>query len=582
MVKGPSPESRLRAKLFLLAVWGGIANCGAAQPSIHIEGADAALTANLQAGLSLSGESCTSPQWRVRQLFERADGELEQAARALGYYEIKIHKELKVGDACWEARFQVEPGPPVLIDQVDLRVSGAADQDPQFRAITRSPGLAPGNRLNHGRYDALKRRIEDLALERGYLDGHFTLAELRVDPAKRRAEVELHYDSGARYRIGTVKLVQDSYDKRILKRFVTVKPGDPYDSKALIALQRSLSGSGYFASVDVRPDLRRNPQRQVPVEVRLQAPKRLAYRFGIGAATDTGPRLSAGFEDRRINALGHRFKTALQLSKTNSSLGAEYSFPVDGPHVDQLGLGLKVAHTDTDTSKSDSLSLQARLTGQRAGWTVNRHIEWISDQSTIAGKTQAVTLLVPGIGWSRTEADDPVYPSHGWRLSLDLRAATSAVLSDASLLQAHGQAKWIGSVGKGRVIARTELGATESADFTRLPASFRFFAGGDQSVRGYAYQALGPKDAEGNVVGGRYLAVGSLEYEHPVVGDWSAAGFVDVGNAFDGAQDRPKCSVGIGARWRSPVGPLRIDLAFPVADPQADLVRLHFSMGPDL
>ncbi len=572
----------LHALPMLLAGLAGASTWGASAPELTIEGAGAALTKNLRAGLSLSGESCTSPDWRVRRLFERADTELQSAAHALGYYRLSIQKDLQLEAGCWKARFRVDPGPPVLVTKVDLSIDGEAGTDPAFRALTRAPGIKPGDQLNHGRYTDLKQRIEDLALERGYFDGRFTLAQLRVDPAQERAEIRLRYDSGARYRVGAIKLLQDSYDEGILKRFLTLKPGDPYDAKALIKLQRSFMGSGYFASVDVRPGLKQAKDHRVPVEVHLEPPKRLAYRFGIGAATDTGPRLSAGFENRHINRYGHRFQSELRLSPTTSSLGAEYSFPVEGRHLDKVGLGIKVNHEDTDSTLSDSVSLQARLSGQRAGWTVNRRIEWIWDRSTIGGKTEQVTLLVPGIGWSRTQADDLIHPRHGWRLSLDLRAAAQWLLSDASLLQAHGTAKWITPIGPGRFITRAELGATESADFTHLPASFRFFAGGDQSVRGYAYQSLGPKNADGQVVGGRYLATGSLEYEHPVRGNWSAAAFVDAGNAFDGAQETPKYSLGIGARWQSPVGPVRVDLAFPLGDPQADLVRLHLSMGPEL
>lgn len=571
-----------RALPILLAGLAAMSTWAATEPDLTIEGADAALTKNLRAGLSLSSESCSSPEWRVRSLFERADAELESAARALGYYRLSVKKELQVGDGCWKAHFRVDTGPPVLVDKVDLSLEGAADRDPAFERVIRNPGIKPGDQLNHGRYADLKQRIENLALERGYFDGRFTRAELRVDPARDRAEIRLQYASGARYRFGSVKLVQHSYDESILKRFLTLKPGTPYDAKGLTKLQRSLAGSGYFASVDVRPELKQAKDHRVPVEVHLEPTKRLAYRFGIGAATDTGPRLSAGFEDRRINRYGHRFQSELRLSPAISTLGTEYSFPVDRRHLDSVGLGIKVDHEDTDSTRSDSFSLQARLTGQRAGWTLNRRIEWIWDRSTIGGETQALTLLVPGVGWSRTHADDLVHPSHGWHLSLDLRAASRLLLSDASLFQAHGSTKWITSVGTGRLITRAELGATESADFTRLPASFRFFAGGDQSVRGYAYQSLGPKNADGEVVGGRYLATGSLEYEHPVLGKWGAAAFVDAGNAFDGAQETPKYSVGVGARWQSPVGPLRVDLAFPVGDPQAGLVRLHFSMGPEL
>jgi translocation and assembly module TamA len=179
-------------------------------------------------------------------------------------------------------------------------------------------------------------------------------------------------------------------------------------------------------------------------------------------------------------------------------------------------------------------------------------------------------------------ADNRLRPKRGWRASLDVQGAYSALLSDLSFIRIRAEGKWIASPGPGRFLTRTELGATETDDFGRLPAAYRFFAGGDQSVRGYAYESLGPENADGEVIGGRYLATGSLEYEHPVKGNWSAAIFADAGNALNGLTGDVKTSLGVGVRWQSPVGPLRLDLAFPVRDSDADLVRLHFSMGPEL
>jgi translocation and assembly module TamA len=167
-------------------------------------------------------------------------------------------------------------------------------------------------------------------------------------------------------------------------------------------------------------------------------------------------------------------------------------------------------------------------------------------------------------------------------LSLELRAATDAVLSDTSFLQAIARGKWIWSSPRGRrFLVRGDIGVTAQSDFADLPASVRFFAGGDNSVRGYEFDALGPVDAAGQVIGGSALATGSFEFEQPLTARWSMALFVDSGNAFEGSHIDARTGAGLGARWQSPLGPIRLDLAHPLDD-DTTRWRLHVSLGPDL
>jgi translocation and assembly module TamA len=189
---------------------------------------------------------------------------------------------------------------------------------------------------------------------------------------------------------------------------------------------------------------------------------------------------------------------------------------------------------------------------------------------------------MPGVDWTRVRADHPIRPRTGSRLSLEARAAGDALGSDTSFVQAIAQGKWIWSLrGGARLLVRGHVGATLKRSFDELPPSVRFFAGGDNSVRGYDFEALGPVDASGEVVGGSALATGSFEFEQPLRERWSLAMFVDAGNAFEGSNLDAKTSVGLGGRWQSPLGPIRVDLAHPLDD-EADDWRLHVSLGPDL
>jgi translocation and assembly module TamA len=189
---------------------------------------------------------------------------------------------------------------------------------------------------------------------------------------------------------------------------------------------------------------------------------------------------------------------------------------------------------------------------------------------------------MPGIGWTRVIADNPLYPRNGLRVNFKTRGSLQEVISDISFLQLMGSFKGIlGLPWRSRVIGRVDAGATFMNSFDQLPPSVRFFAGGDNSIRGYAYKSLGPENASGDVEGGKNLLVGSLEIEHRFADKWALAAFVDAGNAFDDTVIDAKTGVGLGIRWRSPVGPIRLDFAHPL-DNSDELFRVHFVMGPEL
>jgi len=551
------------------------------KPLIEISGGDNALQKNLLTSLPLASEPCDAPAWRIRQLFRRSPQLLDQAARALGYYHLKVEKQLSFNDNCWQAQFTVKAGEPVLIESANILIQGEARQDNEFSKIIEQANLKPRQQLHHGEYEKLKARIESLAQERGYFDGRFRQTQLKVNTETNRVFITLEYDSGQRYRIGKLTLQQNTYEPRLLERYINIKSGDYYDAATLSKTHRSLSDSGYFEQVSVKQDFKNAKGGIIDVMVQLEPRKRIAYTVGLGIATDTGPRAKVSFERRRVNRRGHRFFSELLLSDIETSLGFEYIIPTHMEHLDQVSFLANYQETDTDTSQSDITKLGFRSVGSRNGWLESFYLDWVSENSRISDEYVSADLLVPGVSWSNTVANNRLRPRKGYHASLEIRGADKALLSDTSFLQMIAAGKWIEPAGRGRLILRGKAGLSLTDDFSELPASYRFFAGGDQSVRGYEYESLGPVNASGDVVGGEYLVSGSIEYEHPVTEDWSAAVFLDSGNAFDDWDISFKQSVGIGARWHSPVGSIRLDLAVP-DDTSRDDFRLHFSMGLDL
>lgn len=565
----------------LLGILAGASPAMAEKPLLEISGAEGALLDNLQVSLPLASETCTAPAWRIKQQFRRSPATIEKAARALGYYHLKIEKKLSFNESCWQASFQIDPGEPVLLESVNIQISGEAGEDPTFKKILTQNQIRIGRQLHHGEYENLKRQIETAAAEKGYFDGKFIQAIVKVDKKTNKAFISLQYDSGKRYRIGQLDIQQQVYNDKLLERYLNVKSGDYYDASALTKLYKNLSDSGYFQQVAIKQDFKNAADSNIDVQVQLEPRKRTAYSVGIGAATDTGPRLKASLERRRVNRRGHRFNSELMVSEVDSSIGLEYIIPTHYPHVQQVSLRTSYQETDTDTSESDITKIGFRTLGSRNKWTESIYLDWVSENSRINDEYVSADLLVPGISWTRTKADNRLKPRKGYRASLEVRGADESLFSDASFIQVLAAAKWIQPLGKGRLLLRADTGFSLTDDFSELPASYRFYAGGDQSVRGYEYQSLGPSSADGDVDGGEYLVTGSVEYDHPIVNNWSAAVFWDAGNAFDDWNVDFKQSAGLGLRWQSPIGPIRLDLAIP-DDTSKDDYRLHFSMGADL
>jgi translocation and assembly module TamA len=519
----------------------------------------------------------------VEQQFLAAPARIRSALEALGHYEPEVVPALELGDECWTATFTIDAGPPVRIRNVDVVLEGEAQTDSEFAAARDQAALNAGEVLDHGRYERLKRRWSDLALERGYVDSRFVANRIDVYPSERVADIVLQFDSGPRFRFGEVQIEQDIVSDALARSYVPFASGDPYDARQLTTLYVAYADSGYFRSIDVRPLEADRERREIPVQVSLDGGARRNISYGVGYSTDTGPRIRFGRNNRRFNERGHQFGINSQLSPVVSEVTANYRVPLADPRTEWLSFDAGVKREITETSESESLELGARRVRQRPrGWTRTQMLSLLVEDFEIADQVGRSRLLMPGIDWTKIRADTPIRPQRGYRISLEVRGAADAAGSDTSFVQATAHGKWIWSLPSlARLIVRADLGSTAERSFDELPASVRFFAGGDNSVRGYDYEALGAVDANGEVIGGSSLAVASFEYEHPVRARWSIAAFVDAGNAFTGSSVDAKTGAGFGARWQSPLGPIRIDVAHPFDDDTDDW-RLHINLGPDL
>ena len=527
---------------------------------ISVSGLPEEAETNVRLTLSLANTSCDAPEWKVRHLFAEADKEIDEAMRALGYYHASSEKQLSFDSDCWHAKFNVTPGPEVIVDHIAIVFGGDAANDPTFKALG-----------------------ESLAMERGYFDGRFSVKKLSVDTSDNKAQIQLTYDAGQRLSFGAIDIDQDILNPEFVSKFIAIDTGEYYDSEKLVNTYNALSKSGYFESIDIHPEMDKIKHNEVPIRLKLYPKKVHHYSIGLGFDTDKGPLMGASYENRRLNKDGHFLNFDIDLSPVLSTADAEYSVPLDHPISDFFSFGAGIKREETNTYRSLSGKLSARLKYRfDSGWKQTLYIDEIYESFTADSKSSNTLLMLPGGSWLRSVADDAIRPTRGYRLEFNVAGSYQNPLSDISMAQATLSAVWTHSLPwDGRVILRAEQGATIIDHFDKLPTTYRFYAGGMKSIRGYSYKELGPKDSQGHVVGGRFLSVVSAEYEQGILDNWGLAAFVDAGNAYNLNTINIKSGAGLGARWYSPIGLIRLDFAVPL-DSADSSFQVHFAAGTRL
>ena len=553
--------------------------------NVEINGIKGALENNVRLFLSIEQQKShrLMSDTRLRRLHQKAPQEITKALQPFGFYRPQIDAVLtQPSPDSWLATYTIDPGPPLPVAEFDFALIGEMRDDPAFVALVTPLPLVPGSVFNHLRYEDFKASLAKLAAERGYFDAYFSQHRVEIDLKKYEARIQLHYDGGRRYHFGKVTLHQDVLAPELIQRYIPFETGSPYTLNQLIDLQQALNDSDFFRTVEVSPGEPQPESADIPITVVLTPRSRHRFTLGLGYGTDTGVRTKFGWERPRLNQRGHRFNTELKVSEIGYSLSAHYRVPVLNPRTDQLVYSAGVVNEKTDASDSTVRTIGASLNRSRGPWRESLALNYQQEEFVVAGDRGNSILLMPSANWSRTWGANFIHTFDGLRFDISLRGASDKLVSDTSFLQIQGGIKAITPLGqRNRIISRGRLGGTITPAFHQLPSSVRFFAGGSQSVRGYAYKSLGPLDDSGKVVGGKHLMSGSIEFEHRFNGKWGFAVFYDAGNAIDKVSDKLERGAGTGLRWQSPVGPVRIDVATAVSDPDHPW-RLHINIGPDL
>jgi translocation and assembly module TamA len=559
---------------------------GQSELLVKVKPANKPLKANVEGYIGTLGDRDEEALLR----FSRgAEEQARKAAQALGYYQAQIDTEVKPSakaDHHPQLIIKIEPGEPVRLRNVTVRIDGPASEMKAFR-VPDSRALRTGEQLNHGLYEDAKRLIQNQASRYGFFSGHFTRQRLAVDPQAGVADIELVYQSGPRYRLGAVKFSGDTpLDEDLLQRMVSFKPGTPYDSELIAQLNNDLQSSGYFEGVRVDAAPTAAVGEDIPVDVRLDTRKPRTMGLGLGFSTDVGPRGKANWTRHWVNPQGHSYGWETELSAPRQNVGLWYDVPLDPPLTDKLRFA--GGYQNEEIAGTDTLSKLLTVGPEwhsklPSGWQRVISLKYQREEYRLGDDSGLSTLLMPGVSFSYLRSDNRIDPHNGYRLQFDTQVAKEGLVSDTNLLHGNVLLKGLTTLGHNhRFLGRVQFGGSATNGYkNNIPPSLRFFAGGDQSVRGYDYQTLSPKNSDGDRIGGRYLVAGSVEYQYTLAEKWRVATFIDQGNAFNTLElPSLKTGVGIGVRWVSPVGPLRLDLAKALDDDGG--IRLHFSMGPEL
>ena len=517
-----------------------------------------------------------------------------------GYFspQIQIEREPSASHAVRAVRLSVKPGEPTRVSDVRIVFTGPITTDPaavaQQRRIEALWTLKKGLRFTQTAWTLAKQQALLQLRRQYYPTGQITTTLADIDPVDKAARLSVTLDSGPAFQLGTLNISgAERYDTQLITRLTRLPAGARYEQTQLDEAQQRLVDSGYFDSVFISLDTTADP-KSAPVRVQLRESLLQKLVLGVGASTDSGARLSVEHTHHKLPWIDWRAVSKLSLDRETSTLGTELTAPPD----ESNWRWVTAAQLQSQMVGSFDVNSQ-RLRGGRSQYGPqidrNYYLQYDRSQTAATATTPEVTADALSINYALTRRnfDNTTQPTSGWGLGAEVGGGTTLGSQrdpySRLLLRGIGYVplgkndeNGAPKVNASRLALRAQVGAVLARDSITLPSSQLFLTGGDTSVRGYGLREIGVTLADGQITAGRYLAFGSLEWQRPITGiprlaDWESTVFIDAGAVADQPGElQAKVGVGIGARWKSPVGPLQIDLAYGVS---AERLRLHLNVG---
>lgn len=568
---------------WLLLLGSSFSTAALAEIKFEIAGLDKQLKANANAYLATIAEEDLDQAFRFEsQVREK----VTESLQAMGYFHPVItlngQRQSVLGKPIY--MLDVKAGKPVTYSAVDVQIHGEASSDPEFIALLKTMPKR-GDIVDQGVYEDFKGKIQKLAISHGYFDGNFTETKLEISPGLNEAFLHLHFNSGIRFQYGQITYHNSQIELDRLNSLRPFNQGDPYLVTELSDFNQALAATSWFSSALVEADIKQASAGTVPISVNLDPAPRNLFETGIGYSTNTGARFTGSWAKPWINSRGHSVDSSVYVSKPKQTLESAYKIPLDD--VANQFYKFQVGLEHLDLNDTESLEVTASISRHwlyETGWQRILFLRWLYSDFTQAGESDDSNLLLPGVSFTRLRTRGGVMPYWGDKQSITFETASELWGSDINLYRLFGETAWIRSTSKDnthRFITKLQAGIDVTENLDLVPPSLRFFTGGDNSIRGYGYESISPEDANGELIGGEYMATASIEYNYQFVNNWWVALFADAGDAWIGAQPDWKTSAGIGIIWKSPVGPVRFDIAHGFQN-NNDKVLFHFSLGPEL
>jgi translocation and assembly module TamA len=516
----------------------------------------------------------------VAAFVRRAQREIPELLATEGYFSPTVEVRQTAADAF---SVIVTPGPRTLVGEVSIDFFGdIAGNDPERRRrverLRAAWPLDPGQPFRTAAWEDAKAGLLARVARRDYRRADIVDSVAEVDPATGLARLSLAVDSGPPFRFGELSISGlRRYDEGLIREQAPFRPGDPYRQDLLLEYQTKLQNMPQFSSVTVTLDPDTARPDAAPVRVLLAEAKSQQLGFGAGYSTNTGKRGEINYRNYNFFSRPWTFGSSLRLEEKRQVLaaGIDTAPNAKGRHlawntrVEATDIqGLKTLHRVLGVGRVQTLGRVER----RIGLDFQRE-----DRRPEGGVQEANSALVLDWRWTRRKVDSPLMPRRGDIIDLRIGGASRQVISDRDFLRSHLRYQRWWAIGRRDVLSlRGEAGLTAATSRLGIPQDYLFRAGGAQSVRGYAYNSLGVREGAA-VVGGRAMVTGSAEYTHWFQGNWGGAVFFDIGNATDDRHNLQLASgYGIGARWKSPAGPLGLDVAY---GERTGTWRIHFAIS---
>lgn len=519
---------------------------------------------------------------QFEHLVATVGAQVQELTSTEGYFSPVTHVDVTTVNGKRDVRVTVASGPRTHIRNLDVEFTGpileqAPQRVTQLRNAWELPVDAPFRQAD---WDQAKNDTLFQLGQKRYHAAKMSFSRAVIDADSDTASLAATFDSGPAFTLGPLVISGTRrYPEQIIRNVNPLEEGEPFDADRLQELQRQIQATPYFSNVIIEVTEDPSKAERAPVEVKVREFPTQRVQSGVGYTTDTGASVNGRYSYYNLFGRAWTFDTQARLEQYRQGGYAEIAMPPDSTaYTNSTRASYERTYLNGLDQRSAQIGIKRARSRERYDWAYT--LDWYHTDERPDGGTRFVNkALVPAFAWNRRDVDDLIFPRKGNIINTQIGFAAKPVLTDQSFARLYGRIRQYFPVGqRDLVLARLELGAViTNGNSDRIPSSLLFFAGGTSSIRGYNFQSIG-RQQNGTTFPTKYLGSASLEYQRWVTRDWGGAVFWDVGTATDDYRHPTPLyhGVGFGVRWRSPVGPVNVDLGYGVRDRR---LRPSISLG---